>query len=366
MNIGIVHPFLDLLGGAEQTTKHLVQGLDNCGYKITLYTLTDSCVDIGSNIKHLKKRLFPSNRILFRIYNVNHIFKTIKDQDIIILSSGDLTIPSIPFEKDLIIYCHSTFEFESRNRQNKVQNKLNIYKRIIKNHVSKRVDQLNTSHFTYIANSIYTKNKLKELFNIDSRVIYPPVDYAAIHNTQRTNVITIARYSPEKNLEFNIQVMKDTQFAHNTYQIIGNSNILYQQKYFEQLKEMSQNHTHVHLLLNISRERLEDKLNSAKVYFSTSKETFGVSVVESIMAGCIPIVPDNTANIETVPIPELRYPEDDIGMARKKIKCAISGEYDKYLPKLQEHVKQFTPDNFIKNISQYIKNYVDTKRVVLS
>ena len=366
MNVGIVHPFFDLLGGAEQTTKHMVQGLGNCGYDITLYTVTDLCVDIGSNIKHIKKRLFPSNKILFKIYNINHVFKMIKDKDVIILSSGDLSLPSIPFKKDLIVYCHSTFEFEFKNKNNNTYSKRYLYKKLINNHINKRISLLNAPHFTYIANSTYTKNKLKELFGIDSKVIYPPVHYTPTNNTHRTGIVTIARYSPEKNLEFNIQVMKDTQLANNTYQIIGNLNILYQQKYFDELKEMSKHHSHIHLLINNSREQLEEKLNSAKVYFSTSKETFGISVVESIIAGCIPIVPDNTANIETVPIPELRYPENNIDIAREKIKCAISGDYNKYIPKLKEHIKQFTSDNFIKNIDNYIKNYVNAKEVILN
>ena len=61
------------------------------------------------------------------------------------------------------------------------------------------------------------------------------------------------------------------------------------------------NYKKIHLLKNMERSYLVEKMNTSKVYFHCSKETFGISIVESISAGCIPIVPNNSAHKETVP-----------------------------------------------------------------
>ena len=75
--------------------------------------------------------------------------------------------------------------------------------------------------------------------------------------------------------------MKDLDY---NYDIIGNtktkSNILY----YEQLENLikTKNYKNIHLLKNLERKNLVEKVNKSKVYFHGSKETFGISTVESI------------------------------------------------------------------------------------
>ena len=85
-----------------------------------------------------------------------------------------------------------------------------------------------------------------------------------------------------------------------------------------------------------------------------TKETFGISVVEAIAAGCIPIVPDNSAHCETVPFSELRYKNEKD--AKEKISDAINGKFDYFIPRLQEHIQQFSEKNFQDKILGIIKN----------
>jgi glycosyltransferase involved in cell wall biosynthesis len=63
----------------------------------------------------------------------------------------------------------------------------------------------------------------------------------------------------------------------------------------------------VKLLPNISRRELRDVLRRSKVYLHTSKnEPFGISIIEAMSSGCIPIVPDSGGPKEFVP-KQLRY-----------------------------------------------------------
>jgi glycosyltransferase involved in cell wall biosynthesis len=64
----------------------------------------------------------------------------------------------------------------------------------------------------------------------------------------------------------------------------------------------------VKVLLNISRKRQRDILQHSKIYLhpQVPYESFGISVVEAMFAGCIPVVPDIGGLREIVPR-EQRY-----------------------------------------------------------
>ena len=111
----------------------------------------------------------------------------------------------------------------------------------------------------------------------------------------------------------------------------------------------------IKILRNISRDDLIRNYNTSKVYFHASPETFGITVIESIAAGCIPIVPDNSAHVETVPFSELRYIPDDIDDAKDKIEKAMTGKFDHLVESLQKTITQYSQENFIKSIIDYIE-----------
>ncbi len=349
MKIGVIHPAFDSIGGAEQVTKSMLRGLVNAEHDVSLYTITKA-----GSFSHIKRRFarfsyLPLRSDLINIWRTYDLYKQANENDVII--SNTLRVANT--KKPTIIYCHSTFESELQFVAIKPKGKLRLYREYLQKHVKRQIDVLKTSSFKYIANSLYTKNKIKELFDIDSNIIYPPVTMKNISSDKnRDGIITVSRFGPEKNLTFNIDVIKD--FVDTTYKIYGDNKQHYNNIYYGKILEQSKHYNNIKLFANQSRDVLEKNLCESKVYFQSSRENFGISVVEGIMAGCIPIVPNNYANKETVPFRELRFEENDINDAREKLKSALAGDYDKYLPELKHHVKQFTEEEFHKNMLSYV------------
>lgn len=355
MKIGIIHPVLDVIGGAEQTTLSLLNVLNDTKHEVTLYTTTEN-IEVPSKIKIKNVKIFPFliGLKLQRILEIKELFNKAKNEDIFFVSSGNLAL--VNTKKIILIYCHSTFESELKILEKKNSGIFSIYHNYIKRQIKKNLKLLEKSTVELIANSNYTKEKLDELFGKKAKVIFPPVKLkrSNIINSKKSGIITIARYSMEKNLEFNLDVIKELNVS---YKIFGNAEFPSQLKYYNHLLKQIENRKEIELFCNSKRELIEKYLNSSKVCFQSSKETFGISVIEGIMAGCIPIVPDNTANRETVPIDELRYKENDKNDAKKKIESALRNDYDEYLLELQIHAKTFSEENFQKEIMDYISGF---------
>ena len=223
--------------------------------------------------------------------------------------------------------------------------------------IKKFLNNLSNNQIYLVSNSEFVNNSIKSKYGKNSTIIAPPVNLNEFNPTNKKNqVVSIGRFSEEKNLEFGIRVMDKLDYS---YSIIGNtktkSNILYYEKLNSKIKN-SDSESKINLLKNTERDNLVSHLNTSKVYFHCSAETFGISVVESIAAGCIPIVPDNSAHRETVPFKELRYQENDIVDARDKIEKAINGEFDKYLIQLRDSIEKYAKEKFQQSFLLYIEN----------
>ena len=358
LKIGIIHPNFDVIGGAEQTTISLLNALTNTRHNITLYTTTKS-INIPDKIKicHVNKKSFPVGWNLQRLLDNKKLFKKAENEELLFISSGNLALTKT--KKTILVYCHSTFEPELRKIQTKKSGLFSIYHNYIKKQLEIQLQLLQKANVQLITNSSYTKEKIKELFKKESNIIFPPVKIEKnnVENSKKLQVVTIARYSPEKNLEFNLKVMENLNIP---YKMFGNAKASSQLRYYNNLLRAVKNKKQVKLFCNLERDLIEKHLGSSKVYFQSSKETFGISVVESIAAGCIPIVPNNTANKESVPIEELRYKENDENDAKKKIEYALKGNFDKHLIELQEYIKKFSEENFQKNIISYLSKFEKT------
>ena len=339
------------MGGAEVTTLSIIDALKKSDHQTTLYCIIPPNLAETKNFKIFKiPRTFPFLTAYQRMKKKEKLFKAAEKNELIIVSDGSLFLERTQVSR-IILYCHSTFQDIPEFIKWKPGGLKGWYFSKIQNNLQASMEFFKNPKVQIVANSDYTHNEILKRFDKTSKVVYPPVDLKkysqSFGNPKEKKIITVSRFTPEKNLEFAVEVANLTGLEH---EIVGTAKQDYQVDLFRKLKQKAAKN--VRLISNISSEELREKLGSAKVYFHPSKETFGIAVIEAISAGAIPVVPDNSAHPETVPFEELRFKNKE--EAVQMLKHAVNGDYDHLRNDLRIHIGKFSVDVFQKGMLSLI------------
>jgi glycosyltransferase involved in cell wall biosynthesis len=164
-----------------------------------------------------------------------------------------------------------------------------------------------------LANSEYTRRAIYRIFNVDPKILYPPVDVetfreAALQSTFREDlVLVISRIAPDKQIQNAIELAKILRrkgIAKSGMVIAGNL-YHYNYDYYQHLRKMiadSDLSNYISLQTNISFIKLLQLMQLAKVYFHPRiDEHFGISIVEAMASGLVPVVSNMGGQAEFVP-----------------------------------------------------------------
>ena len=356
LNIGVIHGFVGGGGGTEKTLLAILDALEETQHKVTLYTFSKPKLSLK---KTIIKSIIPISIPAFGLYQrlmESKLIEKAKHEDILIQTSGGFSIPK-NLKQKIIVYCHSDFSSELEKTVTKYKGIWGKYYKLYHEKLKKSLENINQENIFLISNSKY----IEKIYGKKSLLLYPPLNILEFDQNiiKKKSLVTISRFSAEKNLEFIIDVIKNLSIDSI---IIGNTKTKSNELYYDLLNSKinkEEHSSHIVLLKNISREKLVRNLLESKVYFHASPETFGLTVVESISAGCIPIVPNNSAHLETVPFAQLRYETNDLNDAKEKINKAISGDFDDLVLPLQDMVKKYDEEQFKKSFISIIDSLLN-------
>ena len=159
----------------------------------------------------------------------------------------------------------------------------------------------------FIANSRYTKYWTKRFLDTDQvEIVEPPVIITPrTFNTQKKKLIlTAGRFAIEKNLIALIDAFISSEYLVNnyTYHLIGALNPS-EKEYFDTLKAKAKGYP-VQFFVNLDRDAFSSQLDEAVLYwhgmgyeadletYPERAEHFGMTVVEAMSYGCVPLVFD--------------------------------------------------------------------------
>lgn len=360
LNIGVIHGFIGGGGGTEKTLFTILEALEKTNHKVTLYTFSKPKLSFK---KIVIKSIIPISIPVFGLYQrlmESKLVEKAKNEDILIQASGGFAVPKNSKQK-IIVYCHSDFSNELEKSVTKYKGIWGKYYKIYYEKTKKSLEKINQENIFLLSNSKYVQNSIDKTYGKKSSLLYPPLDLSEFKQniSKKTSIITVSRFSAEKNLEFIINVIKNLSIDSI---IVGNTKTKSNELYYGLLDSKIKKELHssnILLLKNIPRKDLLVHLLESKVYFHASPETFGLTIVEGISAGCIPIVPNNSAHLETVPFPELRYEPNNIHDAQEKIKQSIAGNFDDLIIPLQKSIQKYDKEQFKKLFISIIDNFLN-------
>lgn len=211
-------------------------------------------------------------------------------------------------------------------------------------------------NFYLLANSFFTLKSYMR-FGIRGGVVYYPCKINDItpSNMKKDWIVTIGRISRERMHEVTIEIAKEVPDKH--FIIMGS---LQDIKYYFELKRLIKklNVYNVTMLTNVPRTILKSILGKAKVYFNPRfMETFGVSVIEGMAGGCVPVVRDHGALKETV-TEDVGFRWNSIEEATEYIKEIFNNRrlYHEKSFNAIERSRLYTPEKFMKRVLRSINN----------
>ena len=358
--IGVFSPVLNWCGGAEWVAINIINALKNQGHQIIV--LTDKPLNQDKFEKVFNRRISIDRQIVFpfrlfpstdfhNIYTdaIRSLMLKIKCEVLIdpysnaILPGMDVSYVQVLLLKQLSVNLRSKIYFYPYAAF------LNSFKKT------------NSSKLVF-ANSKFTAETVKSVTDINPIVLYPPVssaivdhDNTATYQQRDNNVITVARICKEKNLNVIPKIARLTrkEVSFIIAGLLDSEEVL--NSLYTLIKKFNVSER-VKILTNIKRDHLNRLLTCAKVFLHPSiNEPFGVSIVEAMSAGCIPIVHNSGGPTEFVPT-ELRY--KTVEEAAEKVEKNVDNWSPEQAYKISQISEKFNETNFSKRFIDIFNSHL--------
>ena len=357
----MVHRDFATDGGGERVTLSLLKALDRTGHDVDLRCLRPPRSASFCEIKggddaaagpenEAGRPLHEFRRVRLRRAppgaDARWLFAN-TGSDLLVVTDGGFVMERTDAPR-VLLYANSDLEYEtgvlSLPRPRHPRNMLRLWR--TRWQFRRMIAEAGKKKVAIVPNSEHTRRAVSAAVGraVRGPVVYPPVDLvrfaaAARGRPKERRAVTTGRFSPEKRHEAAVRVMRS---AGGQWDAVGNAREQFHLDCLERLRGMAGPGMHFHV--NAAEEELDALLGGARAYLHARPESFGIAVVEAIAAGCVPVVPDNSAHPETVPFAELRYRTE--AEAAEIMRGALGGRFDGLLPALQGHVERFSEEAF--------------------
>ena len=364
MKVLLIHPRLSVKGGGERVAIHSILAATKSGHEVTLLSeefdeasFADfyGCPGLFDKVDRFyypafKPVLGPRFLLYQRlIYHWLRIRKAVsRDSFDIVLSTQDIGyVPST--HAPVIQYCYFPEYFS--HLQTGSSPVWRLYYRPASAYYRNRVRRVEI----LLSVSDFTRGFVAKKWERDSKTVYPPCpveDYSEFTNVKsRENlVVTIGRIVPEKRFHLFIElarIVPKTRFV-----AIGSLSDE-TSAYYDQLKKSAPEN--VSFILSPLR-KVRDILGRAMAYVHCAEnEHFGITIVEAMAAGCVPIVHDSGGPREIV-TSDVGFRWSNLSVAARQI--VMLAENDSLRRELSAaasvRARQFRPEVFESEMTRIL------------
>jgi len=320
-------------------------------------------IEIDFNLKKIKRTMKLPHELDILAFNLK--LRHFKNKYDFFINSNNTSflMPNLP----MISYVHFPRKYRLRSKYKSIHDKKNKRKKWLRSKrdfLHKLLQKFYFFNFNIqpknliVCNSEFTKSKFKEIYpnyNKKVEVIYPPVSIDnKVKYSKKNSVITLGRFSKNKGQMEQLKIAKESPDI--KFYIVGfaKKKNNYNNKCLDYKKNNNLNN--VRLVRNASFREKMDLLKNSKIFLNTTKnEPFGITTVEAIMAGCLPIVYDSGGQKEIVSLPDLRFEYKE--KAIKLINSIDEITYREKINYLQKHIKKFDIGNFLKEFDKIYSEF---------
>lgn len=373
----IFHINLNARGGSERlsiTTMYSLLSIDNMNVELSTFDIPDFSIlhdAYGGCTRAVLEKIASIN--LISSVNTDSIDN--KKYDLIVNTHGDM-LPMVTrkmSEHNSITYCHfplgcylmegndpeymALLRYDNMGSCNGLDS-INFLKKM------KRSYSAMMTNSKILTNSEFSRKVIWKTFNVDSTILYPPVDVDIFRNNvlyssesieKDKKLLVISRFHPSKKIENAVRfakLLKECNIA-DGMKIVGNLS-LDGLAYYSYLKRIVKNYDledFVEFKVNVKLRDLIDLMLKSKVYFHPLPgEPFGISTVEAMSAGLIPVVPDLGGHTEFVP---RRYQFHTFKSAIKVVESALAApDSEKYL--ISNCVSKFSIRHYVLRFREIV------------
>lgn len=224
--------------------------------------------------------------------------------------------------------------------------------------VNQKLKELYQKPDVIISNSKFTQKMLRKFFEVDSLVVYPPVDLEKFRPTtpcpKREYFLSVQRVHWQKRITTQIEAFKELK---DRLKIVGDLNA---KRPNRDLIKLTEDYDNIEVLGAVKDNDLPDLYTHAKATIQTGfKEDFGLVPIESMACGTPCIVVDEGGFKETVHSSTLgiRVKPPYVESLRKAVVDFDSSRYDPEF--LRREAEKYGLERFKKQMEKYVKLAVE-------
>lgn len=172
---------------------------------------------------------------------------------------------------------------------------------------SSPVNWLKSRFYTFVVNSDFTKGFIDQEFSVNSRVLYPPIDTSIFRpGKKQKTILYVGRFSSltqKKGQEILIDTFSRIYKKMPGWKLVlaGGTAVGTDPEYFSNLKRIAAGKP-IEILADPKLPDLKKLYSTSSIFWSasgfgvdekhdpTGVEHFGISLVEAMAAGCVPVV----------------------------------------------------------------------------
>jgi glycosyltransferase involved in cell wall biosynthesis len=300
-----------------------------------------------------------------------------------------------------ITYCHYPLVPRLVNRKDysfleKFFDSFNEYPENIKKMVAlKTLEKYNQmmNNTLILTNSKFSKHAIERIYRNNNEqkiatIIYPPVDIErfkilydddnkCINNhlqKDHNSILVVSRISPNKQIENAIEVgkkLKEKENINNYNMIIVGNIIFYERNYLEKIENLITKYDlkdNIKIKTDVPFDELQKLLQRTSIYLHpTPAEPFGISIVEAMSAGLVPITPNIGGNTEFVPS---RYQYQSIDHAAEIIATIINNKTKNTISKERQDISNsiinFSKKKYKENVKKVIESSLEKEQKAIA